>query len=342
VIQVQELRRRYSVRKRTGHFRYRRTVVEAVRGVTFTVDQGEVVGYLGPNGAGKSTTIKMMTGVLVPSEGRVRVAGLDPVRDRKRLARHIGVMFGQRTQLWWDLPLSQSFRILSEIHGVPAARYRENLDAFRDLLELDPFLDTPVRQLSLGQRLRGELVAVMLHEPEVLFLDEPTIGLDVVVKQRVREFLTMVNRERRVTIVLATHDLSDIERLCSRMLIIDHGLVIYDGTVEELIRRYGRTRTLVVDLEESRGPLEIPGARTERVEGPRQWLTFTRGELTAARLVALVEAQAPLVDLTLEEPNVEEIIRGVYRDAARAHAQSSHTSPRPPDDAGSRNRHGLA
>jgi ABC-2 type transport system ATP-binding protein len=313
MIEVEALEKRFVVRTKRGRLRRERRVVEAVRGVTFSVARGELVGYVGPNGAGKSTTIKMLTGILVPSAGRVRVAELEPSRQRIELARRIGAMFGHRIQLWWDLPLLDSFELLRHIYKIPAARYRDNLAAFRDVLELDAFIDTPVRQLSLGQRIRGELVAAMLHDPDVLFLDEPTIGLDIVAKERVREFLTTMNRERKVTIMLTTHDLDDIERLCRRMLIIDHGRVIYDGELEALRARYGEERTLVVDLREPAEPLQVTGARVVRVEGPRQWLRFRREDVTAAQLVAAVAEQAPLVDLAIEEPEIEDIVRRIYR-----------------------------
>jgi ABC-2 type transport system ATP-binding protein len=313
LIEVAGLEKRFVLRVRRGRFRRERRTVEAVRGIDFRVDGGELLGYVGPNGAGKSTTVKMLTGILVPSAGSVRVAGHVPSRERIALTRRIGVMFGQRVHLWWDLPLADSFELLRHVYRVPSARHRENLARFRELLELDPFLQTPVRQLSLGQRVRGELTAALLHDPEVVFLDEPTIGLDVVAKARVREFLSAVNGERGVTVLLTTHDLADIERLCSRMLIIDHGRLIYDGGIDELKRRYGPERTLVVDLETSLPPLAIPGAAVARVEGPRQWLRFRRDELTAAQLTAAVAERAPLVDLALEEPDIEDIVRRIYR-----------------------------
>jgi ABC-2 type transport system ATP-binding protein len=307
VIEVEGLTKRFVVRR--GRLRRERHVVEAVRGISFRVERGELLGYLGPNGAGKSTTIKMLTGILVPTDGRVSVAGLTPSRQRIELARRIGAMFGQRIQLWWDLPLLDSFELLRHIYKVPADRYRASLARFRDVLELDPFLHTPVRQLSLGQRIRGELTAAMLHGPELLFLDEPTIGLDVVAKQRVRDFLVEINREDGVTVLLTTHDLGDIERLCERLLVIDHGSLIWDGPITELRDRYGSERTLVVDLEEPGPPLEIAGARVERVDGPRQWLRF-RG--SAAELTARVAASARLVDLQIAEPDIEEIVRSIY------------------------------
>jgi viologen exporter family transport system ATP-binding protein len=312
MIEVEHLSKQFVVRR--GRFRRERVVVEAVKDISFRVERGELLGYLGPNGAGKSTTIKMLTGILVPSSGRVEVAGLEPSRRRIELAKRIGAMFGQRVQLWWDLPLIDSFELLRHIYRVPAERYRASLARFREVLDLDPFLQTPVRQLSLGQRIRGELTASMLHEPELLFLDEPTIGLDVVAKQRVRDFLVEINRERGVTVLLTTHDLGDIERLCERLLVIDHGSLIWDGRIDELRRRYGAERTLIVDLEEPAPPLEIEGASVERVDGPRQWLRF-RGP--AAELTARVAAAARLVDLQIAEPDIEEIVRRIYISGAR-------------------------
>jgi len=307
MIDVEHLSKQFVVRR--GRFRRERVIVEAVKDISFHVERGELLGYLGPNGAGKSTTIKMLTGILVPSSGRVSVAGLDPSKRRIELAKSIGAMFGQRVQLWWDLPLIDSFELLRHIYKVPADRYRTSLARFREVLDLDPFLQTPVRQLSLGQRIRGELTASMLHEPELLFLDEPTIGLDVVAKQRVRDFLIEINRERGVTVLLTTHDLGDIERLCKRLLVIDHGSLIWDGRIEDLKQRYGAERLLIVDLEAPVPPLEIEGARVEKVDGPRQWLRF-RGP--AAELTARVAASARLVDLQITEPDIEEIVRRIY------------------------------
>jgi ABC-2 type transport system ATP-binding protein len=307
MIEVEHLSKQFVVRR--GRFRRERHVVEAVRDISFRVERGELLGYLGPNGAGKSTTIKMLTGILVPSSGRVSVAGLDPSRRRVELARRIGAMFGQRVQLWWDLPLVDSFELLRHIYRVPEERYRTSLERFREVLDLDPFLHTPVRQLSLGQRIRGELTASMLHEPELLFLDEPTIGLDVVAKQRVRDFLVEINREDGVTVMLTTHDLGDIERLCNRLLVIDHGSLIWDGGIPELKERYGGERVLVVDLERPTPPLDVEGATVQRVDGPRQWLRF-RG--SASELTARVAAAARIVDLQVQEPDIEEIVRRIY------------------------------
>jgi ABC-2 type transport system ATP-binding protein len=317
MIEADGLRKSFRIHRRqaTGMLRFiRREAVdiEAVAGVSFSVAPGEMVGYVGPNGAGKSTTIKMLTGILQPSGGSVRVAGLDPARQRLGLARRIGVVFGQRSQLWWDLPLIQSFELLRHIYRVPEHLYRQRLAYFSELLELPSFLETPVRQLSLGQRMRGDLTAALLHAPAILFLDEPSIGLDVVAKARIRELLAKINRDQGVTMLLTTHDMADIERLCKRMLIIDHGRVIYDGGVEEIRTQYGDERTVVVDLEEAAPPLDIRGARITRTDGPRQWLRFRRSETTAAQVIAQVAASARLRDLTIEEPAIEDIVREVY------------------------------
>jgi ABC-2 type transport system ATP-binding protein len=312
VIEVDNLNKTFSVTRKRGRLRRERVSVRAVDDVSFSIEAGETIDYIGPNGAGKSTTIKMLTGVLVPTSGRVRVVGLDPSRRRTELARHIGVVFGQRRQLWWDLPLQDSFDLLRYMYRVPADRYRRNRDRLVETLDLSACLPVPVRQLSLGQLMRGELAAALLHDPEVVFLDEPTIGLDVVSKARLLEFLSEINAERKVTVLLTTHDIADVERLCERMLIIDHGHVIYDGGVSAIRDHFGGERVLIVDLESVQPPLQIDGAEVERVEGTRQWLRFRRADVSAARVVAEVAERAPLVDLALEEPAIEEIVRRIY------------------------------
>ncbi|MFF8400876.1 ATP-binding cassette domain-containing protein [Streptomyces sp. NPDC014846] len=305
----------FEVRRKAGFLRRERREVRAVDSLSFTVGRGEMVGYIGPNGAGKSTTIKMLTGILTPSAGRLRVAGIDPSRDRRRLAHRIGVVFGQRTTLWWDLPLIDSYRLAHRMYRIPDARYRENLDRLVELLELGALLDVPVRQLSLGQRMRGDIAAALLHDPEVLYLDEPTIGLDVVSKAKVREFLREVNTERGTTVLLTTHDLQDIEQLCSRVMVIDHGRLMYDGPLAGLHEAGESERTLVVDLERELPPVEVASARVVRVEGPRQWLAFPAGQ-SAAPLVAELAARYPLVDLSVREPDIEAVIAKMYAEKA--------------------------
>jgi len=291
-----------------------------VRAVHFTVEPGEMVGYLGPNGAGKSTTIKMLTGILAPSGGRLEVAGLVPLRDRVALARRIGVVFGQRSQLWWDLPLQESFQLLHHVYRTDPARHRANVAELVELLDLHEQLAVPVRQLSLGQRMKGELVAALLHDPAVLFLDEPTIGLDVVSKHAVRQGLRQLVAERGVTVLLTTHDLIDVEELCPRVVIIDHGTVIYDGDLDELRARHGRFRTLVVDLVGAVAPLRVASAETVKVEGPRQWLRFDGGVTSAAAVLAAVSEQAEVRDLTVEETDIEEVVRRIYEGGTAGHA----------------------
>jgi ABC-2 type transport system ATP-binding protein len=298
-------------------FRTRRGPVEAVAGIDFRVQAGEFVGYAGPNGAGKSTTVRIMSGILLPSSGRVVVDGLVPYRDRKRLARRIGVVFGQRSQLWWDLPLADSFDLVRHLYRMPAATWRRRLDELAGLLDLGPLLPRPVRTLSLGQRMRAELAAAVLPSPGILFLDEPTIGLDLEAKAAVRGFLRHLNEADRTTIILTTHDLDDITELCGRLIIIDRGLIVYDGTIDDLHTAYGSTRMLVVDLADPAATLvpgpDWAGAEVVRAEGHRRWIRFAREEISAARLVGLVLADQSVLDLSIVEPDIEDVIRRIYR-----------------------------
>jgi ABC-2 type transport system ATP-binding protein len=309
LIEVENVTRTFTVRKKAGRFRRSRTTVNAVRELGFTIDKGEFVGYLGANGAGKSTTIKMLTGVLVPTSGRVSVLGLDPFRDRGKVAYRVGAMFGQRQQLWWDLPLIDSFEQLRYIYRVGADDYRSRLDELTSILELGKFLTTPVRQLSLGQRIRGELAAAMIHDPDVLFLDEPTIGVDVIAKQQIREFLTRINQERGVTIMLTTHDMADLERMCSRLILLAEGRLVSDGSISELFAAHKLERTLIVDLDDVYPALEVPGARVEKAEGPRQWLRFRSVDISPEQLIAAIAQHARIVDLKINEPDVEDLVR---------------------------------
>jgi ABC-2 type transport system ATP-binding protein len=316
VIQMQDLRKDFTVRVRAGVLRRTKRTVPAVDGIDLTIDAGEMVGYIGPNGAGKSTTLKMLTGVLTPSGGEVSVCGLTPVPQRTKLALRIGVVFGQRSQLWWDLPLHESFVLLRHIYRVPAAEHDARLRRCISLLDLRQFLDIPVRQLSLGQRMRGELTAALLHGPEVLFLDEPTIGLDVVSKQAVRSFLAELGERGDVTLVLTTHDLADIERLCRRLVVIDHGRVVHDGTIEALHARYGSRRSLVVDLD---GPLPVgfalPGATVTAVEADGHRVSFALDSVSAGPAVAHLMSVASVRDLSLVEPDIEDVVARLYASA---------------------------
>ncbi|MER5949244.1 ABC transporter ATP-binding protein [Streptomyces sp. NPDC001904] len=315
LIEVDGVEKVFDVRRRAGFLRRERHEVRAVDSLTFRVPRGEMVGYIGPNGAGKSTTIKMLTGILTPSAGRLRVAGIDPSRERARLAHRIGVVFGQRTTLWWDLPLIDSYRLMRRMYRIPDARYAENLDRCVELLDMAPLLEVPVRQLSLGQRMRGDIAAALLHDPEVLYLDEPTIGLDIVSKVKVRAFLKDLNAERGTTVLLTTHDLTDIEQLCRRVMVIDHGRLMYDGDLDGLHELGGGERTLVVDLERELPPIEVEFARVVKVEGVRQWLAFP-ADRSAAPLVAAIAGRYPLADLSVREPDIESVIARMYAGGA--------------------------
>ncbi|MFE9958862.1 ATP-binding cassette domain-containing protein [Micromonospora sp. NPDC005299] len=317
VIEMDGLRKEFTVRVKAGRLRREKRTVTAVDGVDLRVERGEMLGYIGPNGAGKSTTLKMLTGVLMPSAGQARVCGLRPVPDRTRLALRIGVVFGQRSQLWWDLPLRDSFALLRHVYRVPPGEHAARLARCRGLLDLDEFLDTPVRQLSLGQRMRGELTAALLHGPEVLFLDEPTIGLDVVSKQAVRGFLAELGRAGDTTLVLTTHDLADIERLCRRLVVIDHGRVVHDGSIAALHSRYGSRRMVVAELDAALpAPPVLPGAPVQRVEADGRRLVFALESASVAEVVAGLAGLASLRDISIVEPDIEEVVARLYRSPA--------------------------
>ncbi|HWD81242.1 MAG TPA: ATP-binding cassette domain-containing protein [Kribbella sp.] len=290
-----------------------RKVTKAVDGISFRIDEGELIGFLGPNGAGKSTTIKMLTGILVPTAGTVTVAGQVPWRDRRRNARTIGVVFGQRTQLWYDLPLRESFEIIRDLYTMDPAVYRMRLAEFSELLDLDEFIDTPVRSLSLGQRMRGDLVAAMLYAPPILYLDEPTVGLDVVAKGKIREFVAEVNARAGTTVILTTHDMDDVERLCRRVVIIDHGKILYEGDVESLKAQYVTSRDIVVhcaDLDAR--TITSPFARVISAGPVKATLRFDPGTTAAPKVVHDLTSRYPITDLSVLEPDLEDVIRRLY------------------------------
>ncbi|HWG84783.1 MAG TPA: ATP-binding cassette domain-containing protein [Deinococcales bacterium] len=320
MIDVERLSKHFTVRK---HHRGSMAVlrnfltrdantVRAVDDVSFSVGSGEIVGYLGPNGAGKSTTIKVLSGLLVPSGGKVSVDGLTPWRDRRQHVRRIGAVFGQRTTLWWDLPVIESLELLQHIYKVPRERFQKNLAAFTDLLGLEEFLGTPVRSLSLGQRMRADLAAALLHEPQLLFLDEPTIGLDVVAKERIRQFILHVNATLGTTVLLTTHDLADVQRLCRRVLIIDHGRLLFDGPLDTLQERFGGERQLVVDYAEEYRDVSDPAARLVRVEGARAVYALPRGGITAGELIRRLSDRMNVRDISILEPDIEATVREIY------------------------------
>jgi ABC-2 type transport system ATP-binding protein len=293
-------------------FTREQVVVRAVDGISFEVAPGELVGYVGRNGAGKSTTIKMLTGILVPTSGDVFIDGLVPWRDRVRNALNIGVVFGQRTSLWWDLPLVESLELIKRLYRMSDSDYRRELDRVVELLELGELLRTPVRQLSLGQRMRGDLAAAILYRPRVLYLDEPTVGVDVLAKERIRAFIAEMNRTYGTTVILTTHDLRDVERLCRRLILIEQGRVAFDGRIDELKTRYSRDRQLVVDVPDHDGPLVLTGAAEIRREGPRVWLRFDPRKTPAASLVGELTSRYAVADLVIEEIDLEDVVRRIF------------------------------
>ena len=330
---VSDLRKSFKVARRQPgfwhavgslfHREYQR--VKALDGVSFTIEPGELVGYIGPNGAGKSTTVKIMSGIMMPDSGTCRVMGRVPWRERIRHAGRIGVVFGQRSQLWWDVPAEDTFELLRDMYRVPEALYRRNRDELVDRLGLGGFLGTPVRQLSLGQRIRCELVASLLHDPDVLFLDEPTIGLDAVVKLAVRDFIREINRRRGVTVILTTHDLDDIEALCRRVLLIGKGRILYDGTLGAMRERMMGEKCIHFDLEESTDAEAVRTRLTEALAGllslrvdlatdRRLEVAFAPAEISAAAIIERVAHVCAIKDLTVENRSIEEVVSRLYRE----------------------------
>lgn len=320
IIQVKDLQKNYRIARRHGGFSgalrglfsKEYTTVRAVDGVSFSIDEGELVGYLGPNGAGKSTTIKILTGLLVPTGGEVTVNGMVPWKHRRSYVGQIGAVFGQRTSLWWDLPVIESLELLPDLYHVPPDLYRRRLDDFRQLLELDPFLNTPVRSLSLGQRMRADLCATFLHEPRLVFLDEPTIGLDVVAKDRIRQFIQHIHEQGRTTILLTTHDLSDVERLCERVMILDQGRLLYDGSLDRLTARFEDRRLLMVTFAEEYSDVSVPGLDSPVREGRKAIYAFDPRRISSSELVEQLLRRFKIADLEVRRPELEDTIRRIY------------------------------
>src|SRR5215471_12948369 len=325
IIEVRELSKQFrTFRRREGVlgavqnlFVREYVTVKAVDRVSFTIEPGEMVGYIGANGAGKSTTIKMLTGILVPTSGHVVANGSVPYRDRRRYTKELGVVFGQRTQLWWDIAVIESFKLLKEIYEVPDGDYRRRLDLFGEILGIGDYLHTPVRKLSLGERMRCDLAAALLHNPPLLFLDEPTIGLDVVAKDHIRQFLRAINREFRTTILLTTHDLDDIEELCRRIMIIDHGKVLYDGPLANLKERLLRTKQVKFALKDRAhlGRVSIfqrDGLEVEQVDELTSRIRFDRPHVECSDLIRQILAAVEVRDLLIEDEPIEEIVKRIY------------------------------
>ena len=298
------------------------TIKRAVDDMNFQINDGEVVGYIGSNGAGKSTTIKMMTGILTPTSGSVEVDGVIPYEERTRNAMNIGVVFGQRTQLWWDLPLSESFSLLRDIYGVAEEEYEERMKFFNEVLGIDDFMLSPVRTLSLGQRMRADLAASLIHNPKILYLDEPTIGLDVVVKEKVRNAIKEINNKFNTTVILTTHDLEDIEELCNRIIIIDKGVKIYDGSLKEIKEKYGYMTTVSIQIKQSEivdsndvneyFNLNTEDINTQFEEG-KIIVSFNKNKVSATDIIQYYMKKYTLLDFSLKETSIDDIIKKIYR-----------------------------
>ncbi|MCB0102639.1 MAG: ATP-binding cassette domain-containing protein [Anaerolineales bacterium] len=324
VIEVQELGKEFQVPQKDpgvlgavrGLFRPRYENKKAVDQLNFQVEAGEIVGYIGVNGAGKSTTIKMLTGILMPSSGTVRVLGRDPHKQRVENAREIGVVFGQRTQLWWDLALIESLDLIAKIYDVPPARYKEVLEQFTETLELGSLLKVPVRNMSLGQKMRSELAAALIHQPKVVYLDEPTIGLDLIVKERIRDFIKKECGSKGMTVMLTTHDLGDIEELCQRVIIIDNGHVIYDGPINTIKKRFGKFREITFETaENAKAPTLPAGAEVLAAEERKLQIRFDRTVSSASKIASTVMSQMEVTDFSLSEPDLAGIVKQIYNGA---------------------------
>ena len=315
-IQAEHLRKTFTVRKKRekGSLLREKQTVEAIRDLSFSVECGEMVGYIGPNGAGKSTTVKMLSGILTPDDGQVTVGGRVPWKERREHVRHIGVVFGQRSQLWWDVPVQDSLDLLKDIYRIPEADYRLRLKELADALEMEPLLRTPLRQLSLGQRMRAELCGSLLHRPELLFLDEPTIGLDAVSKLALRDFLQWENRQYGTTIMLTTHDMEDIVALCPRVMVLGHGSKLFDGALSALLGRYDTVRTVSVRFEETDAAPELPAAVPVAREGESLTITYSPEEYPTAELIARLQQAGTVRELTVQPQNIDRLVAAMYRE----------------------------
>ncbi|MBR5180592.1 MAG: ATP-binding cassette domain-containing protein [Lachnospiraceae bacterium] len=315
-IEVENLRKTFTVRKKRekGKLLREKEIVEALKGISFTVEKGELVGYIGPNGAGKSTTVKILSGILNPESGRAEVGGRVPWKDRKEYVKHIGVVFGQRSQLWWDVPIVDSFSLLKDIYKIPENDYENRLKELTEALQLEKLMRTPLRLLSLGQKMRAELCGSLLHRPELLFLDEPTIGLDAVSKLALRDFLKWENKEHGTTIMLTTHDMEDIAALCSRVMVLGHGQKLFDGKLPELLERFDTVRTVAVKYDTDDPKLELPeGVEINKQDGEIR-ITYSPAEIPTANMLALLQNAGSIREMTLQSENIDYLIAAMYKE----------------------------
>lgn len=327
MIKVENLSKEFKISKKypgfkgalRSFFSTEYTIKKAVDDISFEINDGEIVGYIGANGAGKSTTIKMMTGILTPSSGRIIVDGVIPYENREKNAKNIGVVFGQKTQLWWDLPVSETFPLLKDIHGVSDEDYEERMNYFKEILGLDEFFLSPVRTLSLGQRMRADLAAALIHNPKIIYLDEPTIALDVVVKESVRKAIKDINEKYGTTIILTTHDLNDIEELCNRIIIIDSGKKIYDGELEGVKEQFGYLTTIKIQLKDKSNIEKINFARFKdddfklNMKESKINITFNKNNISSADIIGEVMKKSKVIDFNIKETSIEDIVKKMYK-----------------------------
>lgn len=315
-IEVNNLRKTFTVRKKRekGKLFREKEIVEALQGISFVVEKGDLVGYIGPNGAGKSTTVKILSGILTPESGEAKVGDMIPWKDRKEYVKHIGVVFGQRSQLWWDVPIVDSYSLLKDIYRIPEKDYKSRMDELVEALQLKKLLRTPLRLLSLGQKMRAELCGSLLHRPDLLFLDEPTIGLDAVSKLALRDFLKWENREHGTTIMLTTHDMEDIAELCSRVMVLGHGQKLFDGNLKDLLEKYDTVRTVTVKYDTAEPKLDIPkSAQLIKKDGEIR-ITYTPSEIPTANMLKLLQRAGNISELTLESENIDHLIAAMYKE----------------------------
>lgn len=318
IIEIENLKRNFKVAKRDESFiKYvfhrKYDIVQAVRDISISIQPGELVGFIGPNGAGKSTTIKMMAGILVPTSGKINVLGKVPYQNRKKNATNIGVLFGQRSQLWWDLPVSDTFKLLKKIYKIPDETYKENVDSYGEILGIGEFINQPVRQLSLGQRMRADLCATLLHNPQILFLDEPTIGLDVVVKKLIREMIKDINLQKNVTVILTTHDMKDIEEVCKRIIMIDKGQIIIDKPTLDVKKSFRGNSIITVVFDNAPHQLDLQSVDSVQLNNEGEAIiSYNSAKVSSAAIISEIVEKYKIVDITIKEPEIDDIIRNLY------------------------------
>ncbi len=320
IIKVQNLKKTFKISKRPKGLpgtianlfipKYKEKV--AVDGISFEIQKGEAVGFIGANGAGKSTTIKMISGILYPTEGSIEVLGFNPQKNRRQYVANIGVVFGQKSQLSLDLPVIDTFELLRQIYKIPRPVYEENLKTFTELLDMESFIEQPVRQLSLGQRMRADIAAALLHSPQLVFFDEPTIGLDLVAKERIRQFLRYINKEKKVTMIFTTHDMKDIEATCDRMILIDKGKLLYDGSVEGISSKYAKERNLIVKFSSDVNVEAIDKVKIVKEEDNKVSFLFNSEEISIKELIKILSEKYEIEDFTVKEMEIETVVRKIY------------------------------